>query len=139
MTGARDYTLRPATSGDFEFVRELYLESWGEPAQGFLEKWFKPERMKIILVGGKDVGLLVVEKRPSELFLESISVSSALQSRGLGASVIKDVLEDAEVSRLPVVLEVLKPNPARRLHERLGFRVVDENATHLQMKWQPTF
>jgi ribosomal protein S18 acetylase RimI-like enzyme len=58
----------------------------------------------------------------------------ALQGQGIGMLVIQQVLDEAKRSGKPVVLQVLKVNPARRLYERLGFSATGENETHYFMK-----
>jgi ribosomal protein S18 acetylase RimI-like enzyme len=83
------------------------------------------------------IGILVVDRRENEIFLENIWLTSAWQGQGLGSEIIRRLMREASASGLPLTLQVLKPNPARRLYERLGFQVVGETATHLRMKWQP--
>jgi ribosomal protein S18 acetylase RimI-like enzyme len=58
------------------------------------------------------------------------------QGRGLGTTILGDVIEHARMGRRPVSLQVLKVNPARRLYERLGFVISGESETHFQMRLQ---
>ena len=81
----------------------------------------------------EDVGVLQVERRETRVFLDNIRIAPERQRRGLGTAVIQDVLARAERDSLPVALQVLKVNPAKRLYERLGFVVVKENPTHYVM------
>lgn len=55
------------------------------------------------------------------------------QGRGIGTKLIQAVMGEAAGLGLPLRLQVLKANRARRLYERLGFHVYAETATHLQM------
>jgi ribosomal protein S18 acetylase RimI-like enzyme len=47
------------------------------------------------------------------------------------------LLAEWEPTRKPVVLGVLKNNPARRLYERLGFLVVGESEMKFMMRHEP--
>jgi hypothetical protein len=38
---------------------------------------------------------------------------------------------------LPVTLEVVKSNPARRLFERLGFTMIADGVLHVTLSWSP--
>ncbi len=67
------------------------------------------------------------------LLQESISIIGKLQRNGFGSAIIADLISQAEITGLTLTLQVLKPNPAKRLYERLGFSVVGENTTHFQM------
>jgi ribosomal protein S18 acetylase RimI-like enzyme len=60
-----------------------------------------------------------------------------VRGRGLGGAIVRSIVEDATRRRSPVRLQVLRPNPARRLYERLGFRVVGETVTHVEMLHEP--
>ena len=57
----------------------------------------------------------------------------AYQGRGIGTALIMALVTEANQQRVPLTLQVLKVNPARRLYERLGFVVRDETAMHWPM------
>ena len=139
------YSLRQAIESDLPFVTSLHHETlkeyiapiWGWDEKrwdGFIAAWFKPERVQIIVLENKDVGILVVEKHESYIFFESISVASALQNRGLGTKVIKDIVNRSDLLCLPIKLDVLKSNKsARRLYDRFGFTIVGESEAYVHM------
>ena len=142
------YELRPATQNDYDFMygllvatmKEYVDQTWGweEPyQQERFQTTFAPADYQIILVNGHDIGAISVDRRDAELFLSEIQIAPEHQRRGFGTAVIQDLIHEAERQRLPVGLQVLKVNPARRLYERLGFRVTDETDTHYQMS-RPT-
>lgn len=81
--------------------------------------------------------MLQLEAREDSLFLAGIYVAASHRSKGLGSAIIRDVLAEAARVGKPVRLRVLRPNPARMLYERLGFHVVGESATHVEMEARP--
>jgi ribosomal protein S18 acetylase RimI-like enzyme len=73
------------------------------------------------------MGTITLEKRPTAIFLALIEIHPDYQGRGLGSSLIRDVISDAYGRGLDVELNVLKANPrAKRLYERLGFMITEE-------------
>jgi len=84
---------------------------------------------KVVVLDGEDVGLLKVSRDVSSWELIQIQVSPALQGRGLGERLIRQIMREADENGADVELSVLKANPARVLYERLGFRMVSESDT----------
>lgn len=144
------YTLRQATEDDYDFLYRLHAATireaveatfggWDEAfQQARFEEHFQPEVRQIIVVEGRDVGVLQVEEREGHVFLGLIEVAPEMQNRGLGTRVINAVLAQAQARGKAVRLHVLKGNPgARRLYERLGFVVVEEREERYVMNWNP--
>ena len=138
------YRLRPATADDYDFLRWLhratmreYVErtwGWDEDVQAamFRER-FDPAGQQIVVVNGRDVGVLRVERREDQLFLSELLIAPEYQRRGLGGAILADLRAEAARAGLPLTLQVLKVNPARRLYERHGLCVTAETATHYLM------
>ncbi len=139
------YTLRPATDDDFDFLFALhrsamreYIDAiWGWhdgwQAEYFLKK-FDPSTRQIIVIDGVDAGVLVVEERPDGVYVGLIELLPTYQGRGVGTAIISGLLTDAHRRGLTLSLHVLRTNhPARRLYERLGLRVVAEEAHRYRM------
>lgn len=145
---APTYTLRPATLGDYVFLetlhaatmRDVVVQVWGWDAaeqQALFRRDFDPSCSQIVVVDGEDAGVLVLEKRDDEWFLANIQIAPAHQSRGLGARLIGTLLAEARAAGLPVTLQVLTVNRARRLYERLGFVTTGLTETHVLMRAVP--
>jgi ribosomal protein S18 acetylase RimI-like enzyme len=141
------YALRPAGDPDFQFLYELheatmrdYVDAtWGWDDQYQLEafrKAFAPTSLSIVIVDGADNGMIAVEPRAADVFLGAIEIHPRVQRRGVGAALVRRVIEEADARHVPVVLRVLKVNVgARRLYQRLGFVVVGETETHYDMRY----
>jgi ribosomal protein S18 acetylase RimI-like enzyme len=55
----------------------------------------------------------------------AIAVHPAIRGQGVGTTLLRALLEQAESMYPAVVLSVREHNPARFLYERVGFRIVD--------------
>ena len=143
------YQLRAATAGDEAFLwwlheatmRTVVRQVWGwdeaYQRQRFRDN-FAPQRVQIVIVAGRDVGAVAVERRASELFLANIAIAPGQQGGGLGTAIIRDLLAEATRAGLPLTLQVLKNNRARRLYERLGLTATGETPTHILMSTTTT-
>jgi ribosomal protein S18 acetylase RimI-like enzyme len=140
-------SLRPATARDREYLfslhratmRDVIERTWGTWDEAWqrahFEARFDPPGISVITVEGRDVGTLWLERRPAELYVAEIQVSPEMQGRGIGTAVLLTVLARAGAEALPVTLQVLRANAgARRLYERLGFRVTGEAEPHVLMR-----
>lgn len=138
------WELQQATASDEQPLYEIHRAAmrdhveavwgWDEADQRarFLAG-FDPARVSVIMVAEKPIGLLRVDRRDDEVFLASIELAPEAQRRGLGGEIVGWVLREAAQRGVPVRLQVFHQNPARRLYERLGFHVVGETATHVEM------
>ena len=147
-----DYTLRPATAADHDFVRQLLLttsreyveQTWGwtDEIQRLVdedfERWFNPPASgQIVQAEGRDIGYLKVADHEDGVLLDMVLLDPSYQNRGLGSALITQVLQDAQARGDAVVLQVLKVNPSKRLYERLGFEVTGELEHHYLMHAYP--
>jgi ribosomal protein S18 acetylase RimI-like enzyme len=128
---------RQATEADLVFLDEMHaccmkshvakVYEWDSE---LFRRTFNPQSTEIVLVDDVEVGMLQVSLRENELYLGNLLVSPDFQNRGVGTAAIAHVIERSQSIGLPIELQVLKQNPAQRLYERLGFRVVGETKTH---------
>ncbi|WP_080754911.1 GNAT family N-acetyltransferase [Clavibacter michiganensis] len=132
------WILRPALADDATWMAELRavvmrpdLERLGrwDPVRvrrRFLDGW-APERTSVIRVAGRDVGLIACREEPDARWIEHFYLDPAVQGRGIGGEVLRDLLSRHDDGR-PFRLDVLQGSAARRLYERAGFRVEREDA-----------
>ncbi len=143
-----DLTLRPATADDVDDLWTLHrdtMQAYVDQTWGWDEDWqaahfrdrFDPTDQYIILLGTEAVGMIKLAQHPDHIFLAVIEISPAHQGQGIGSTLITQVQREAAADGRTVRLRVLNVNPARRLYERLGFRVTEVNDTHTTMEWQP--
>ena len=144
-----EFARRPATAADRDWLCETkfrclrrYIEQtygrWDDDIQrARFDASFEAGDIQIITVGGRDAGFTALRHEPKDIQLFNIMIAPEFQNRGLGTAVLRDVQAAARARRVPVRLQVMKVNPARRLYERLGFVVSEETPTHFRMVWEP--
>jgi len=139
--------LRPAIDHDFEYCRRLYFVEmkWiieelnlDRTAQetSFRQQW-NSAQVRIIVLDGADVGWLQSMAQNDEFFVAQMFVDGPFQRKGIGTEVVKRLIGEANELNLAVRLNVVRINPARRLYERLGFRVTSEDDRKFFMKRDP--
>jgi GNAT superfamily N-acetyltransferase len=147
--------LRDERNEDEAFLRELYASTRIEelasvgwtPAQadGFLRMQFDLQRTQyrrhypdasflIVVLDGRPIGRLYVHYTPHDVRVLDVCLVPDMRRKGVGRWLIETVIEKAGRLSAPVTLHVALGNPARRLYERLGFRVVTQDAMNLFME-----
>lgn len=135
---------RPAVNSDFDYCRCLYFGEmkWminelhldlAAQENGFQQQWNQMQ-VRIITLDGADVGWVQTIRQEEGLFVAQIIVEHRFQRRGIGTEIMKRLILEAEQIGLPVLLSVVKINPARTLYQRLGFHVTDEDERKFHMK-----
>jgi len=92
---------------------------------------------QIILLQDVPIGRLYVHYGPCEIRLMDIALLAEHRGRGLGRSIIEDLMREAARQEKIVTLHVERFNPALRLYQRLGFRVVEDQEINFFMQWRP--
>ena len=148
-------SFRSATQNDFDFLWKLHQDTmfkyvdavygWDDGVQlAYFTERYRPELLTLVESGGQRAGYYSLVERDLCLYLASMEVSPAFQSRGIGSACMARCMADARERGVPIELHVMKVNPAaQRLYARLGFEVVGElckagrAATHDHMRWIP--
>lgn len=132
--GVPPVTLRPATEDDVPFLLALraqtmdghFRASGVEPTDEHRLERVRArfECAQIIEHEGRPAGLFKAARDGLEWELVQIQLAPELRGRGLGERLIRELIGDAQRAGAAISLHVLQANPARRVYERLGFRVV---------------
>jgi len=122
----------PVSEADFEPLLALRIDVMREHLERVFR--YKPERARrifrehfdepgllLILVDGERAGCVGFRISEGEIKIDSFYLDRRYQNRGLGATILKVLLAEADAQDLPVRLEVLRGSPADRFYERHGF------------------
>ena len=141
------FELRTAQDGDYDFAERLYLatmkplltrlDALDEPELiANFKRLYQPCDVKIIVVEGVDAGWLQISESEREICLYQIHIEPGYRARGIGTELMQDLLAHGRIREKPISLYVVRNNPAKALYERLGFKVVEEDETKVQMRWE---
>ncbi|HTU12862.1 MAG TPA: GNAT family N-acetyltransferase [Allosphingosinicella sp.] len=146
---------RVMTDGDLPFVAKLYattraeevaVTGWPPETQAaFLDQQHRAQHAYyrsaypdgewlLIERDGAPIGRLYLAEEMGKLLLVDISLLPEARGTGLGTAILTDLLAD---ETRPVELHVERFNPARRLYERFGFVLLEEQPVYLRMIRQP--
>lgn len=151
-------TRRPLTPDDAEFsfrvyagtrTEELAVTDWDDARkEAFLrQQWnaqteyyrenYPGAEFLVLEHDGCAVGRLFLHRRADEIRLVDIALLPERRGRGLGRAVVLEVLDEARRAGKAVRIHVERFNPALRLYERLGFRVLEDRGVYLFLNWSP--
>ncbi len=91
----------------------------------------------IILLDGTPIGRWYVERKPDYILAIDLMILPEYRGRGFGASIVRALQEEAALSGKRVVASVERWNPAWRLWERIGFRIIGDDGVFYRIEWRP--
>jgi len=149
--------LRTATEEDDAFLYQVYASTraeemarvpWDKAQQeAFLRMQWDAQQLHyrthnpqgthdIILLDEEAIGRLYVSRREAEIRILDITILPEYRNRGLGTPLIKELMREAALARLPLNIFVESFNPSMRLFERLGFSVKESDGINQLMEWR---
>jgi GNAT superfamily N-acetyltransferase len=153
-------TLRPIREEDMELLFRLYAATrademamvvdWtDEQKEAFLRMQFQAQhawyqehyvgaQFDLLLVDEAPAGRLYVHRREAEIRLMDITLLPEYRNSGIGSSLVRELMSEAEAAGKPLTIHVEKYNPAMRLYLRLGFKPIEDRGPYDLMEWRPT-
>jgi ribosomal protein S18 acetylase RimI-like enzyme len=113
----------------------LRLQFQGQHAH--YQKYYPQADWLVTMRGGEDVGRLYIERWPSQHRIIDIAFLPEHCGKGLGAALLRDLMDEAAAARKDVSIHVEKYNPAMRLYRRLGFVTEEDKGVYDLMRWSP--
>lgn len=142
-------SIRKARAGDSEFIFAIkkeafrdYVEQvsgWDEYHQRELHNTrFASHDFRIIQFRGIDVGFFATSSASGAVKLHQLFILPEYQGRGIGSACMTRIVDEANLTQKPVMLQALKINTrAIAFYQRLGFTIADDDARHVQMEKLP--
>ncbi len=139
---------RQVTQDDKEFVwqlsvlcfRDVVIRQFGQwdndwQVANFDRHWC-PEKCSIVLRDDAPVGILSTWRETEGMFLSQVLIHPDHQNQGIGSSLLRGVMAEAEAGGMPVRLQVLSENGrALSLYQRLGFAVSDTIEPYVRLEY----
>jgi ribosomal protein S18 acetylase RimI-like enzyme len=150
--------LRPVADADRAFLVELYGSTreeelahvaWDDGVKrAFVEHQFAAQdahyranypgaSLDVIEVEGVAAGRLYVHRGPSDIRIMDVALAPAFRGRGIGTSLLRGLIDEADASRRKLSIHVEMNNPARSLYDRLGFEPAGEHGVYVLMERPP--
>jgi len=154
VPNAPDVTTRAVVPGDAQFLLNLFAASRMGPwsflddaagadvlrlqfsAQqaGYLTQ-FPNASHRMVLIHDEPVGQVRWAERAADVLIIEISVLAQYQRQGVGSAIYRGILADAHARGRSVTASVVISNvPSFAFHQRLGFIVEHETATHYSLR-----
>jgi ribosomal protein S18 acetylase RimI-like enzyme len=149
-------TFRRITDADLPFLARVYgsaraeelaVVPWtGQQKAAFLDMQFRAQHADyqrnypeadwlVTIYKGEDAGRLYVVRLPDQHSIIDITLLPEHRGKGLGETLLRDVMDEAAACGKPVEIYVEKFNPAMRLYRRLGFETREDKGIYDLMRW----
>ena len=152
--------LHPVEAGDRELLYRVYASTradelavvpWDDAQKdAFLrrqfdaqDQWYREQypraSFEVIVVDGEPAGRLYLNRGDAEIRIVDIALLPEHRGHGIGASLLRDLLAEADAAGRRVTIHVERLNPALRLYERLGFSVAEDKGVYLFLERPPAY
>ena len=91
----------------------------------------------VVVAGGEPIGRLYVHRGREEIRIVDIALLPEHRGGGVGTSLLRDLLAEADAAGKSVTIHVERLNPALRLYERLGFELAEDKGVYLFLERPP--
>jgi ribosomal protein S18 acetylase RimI-like enzyme len=131
-TRAQDMAVVPWTAAE----KQVFLDQQFEAQHRYYREQFANARFDLVLDDGSPIGRLYLDRRELEHRLIDIALVPEARGRGIGARLMRDVMEAAASEGKMVRIHVEHNNPAIHLYTRLGFEKVEDQGVYELMEWR---
>ena len=142
-----NYKLRNCEYNDLDYIVKLkelglkwYIEiiyGWDEKIQ--IEKTKKEldnhiNDMKIIQIDNNDIGITTFYEEDENYVIGLLIIHPDYQNKGIATKILSKYINTAKENKKRIIIKTYKENPAKILYERLGFKIYDNDHTHIYME-----
>ncbi len=152
-------SLRPVTAEDAGFLASVYASTrmeelaatdWTDAQKAdFCQMQFTAQdvhyrqhyptaEFQVIESAGIPAGRLYVDRWAREIRIMDIALLPAHRGKGIGTLLLLELENQAAACGKSLSIHVERFNPALRLYERLGFRMIEDKGVYLLLEWRTT-
>jgi ribosomal protein S18 acetylase RimI-like enzyme len=117
--------------------KEAFLRMQFHAQSTWYREQYEGATFDVIVVDGEPAGRLYVRRGAEEIRIIDIALLPEHRGNGVGTSLLRDLLAEADASGKSTTIHVEKHNPALRLYERLGFAVAGDRGVYLFLERPP--
>jgi ribosomal protein S18 acetylase RimI-like enzyme len=117
--------------------KDAFLRAQFDAQDAWWRENYADASFDVIVVGGEPAGRFYVHRGPRDIRIVDIALLPEYRGGGVGASLLRDLLAEADESGKTVTIHVERMNPALRLYERIGFSVAEDKGVYLFLERQP--
>jgi len=131
----REFSYQVKKAAEGEYIALMF--DWDEDVQrGFHAKAWQEQKPDIITYDGKPIGTIATTESEDCIEIGQFFILPDYQNKGIGAYLLKSILDKADQFGKNVILRFLKNNPVESLYVRNGFQIVytSEVAHHMERK-----
>jgi ribosomal protein S18 acetylase RimI-like enzyme len=118
-------------------AREAFVEQQFSAQDAHYRANYPGATFDVIEVDGARAGRLYVHRGPSDIRIMDIALAPGFRGRGIGTSLLRGLMEEADASGRKLSIHVEMNNPARSLYDRLGFEPAGEHGVYVLMERTP--
>ena len=100
------------------------------------EEFYPDCQFLVIELEAQPIGRIYIDRRPDSIEVVDIALLPEFRGRGIGGTLMQEILDEAAAANKSVGIYVEYFNPARHLYDRLGFRHIATNGVYHQMEWR---
>lgn len=120
-----------------EEQKAAFLRQQFEAQDAYYREHYAGAEFLILEWDGQAVGRLYVDRWPGEIRLMDVALLPEARGQGVGTRLLRELQDEARAAGKPLRIHVERFNPALRLYERLGFRVLEDRGVYLFLEWSP--
>lgn len=121
-----------------EAQKMTFLRSQFEAQAAQYHARFPDAEYSVILYKDRSVGRFWIGRTPEQIRLLDIAILPEFQNRGIGAVLLKSLVDESEAAAKPLRHMVFKMNvDALRFYERFGFTPIEDVGAYIHMERLP--
>ena len=118
-------------------AKEAFLAQQFRAQHAHYQQHYPGADWLVILRAGEPIGRLYIVHWQREHRVIDIALLPEHRRQGLGAALMRDLLDEAAAAGKAVSIHVEKNNPAMGLYRRLGFVIAEDKGVYDLMRWTP--